>query len=80
MQENKIKNQALLKVQSKIFEQKRFIKELENDIETNNLEFEEIELQLNNVLTQLEVYEYIKKCIKEHEIIKPKKDIISGTE
>ena len=60
MQENKIKNQALLKVQSKIFEQKRFIKELENDIETNNLEFEEIELQLNNVLTQLEVYEYIK--------------------
>tara|TARA_R110000751_G_scaffold158110_1_gene263678 strand:- start:275 stop:517 length:243 start_codon:yes stop_codon:yes gene_type:complete len=80
MQENKIKNQALLKVQSKIFEQKRFIKELENDIETNNLEFEEIELQLNNVLTQLEVYEYIKKCIKEYEIIKPKKDIISGTE
>jgi len=80
MRENKIKNQALLKVQSKIFEQKRFIKELENDIETNNLEFEEIELQLNNVLTQLEVYEYIKKCIKEHEIIKPKKDIISGTE
>lgn len=80
MQENKIKNQALLKVQSKIFEQKRFIKELENDIETNNLEFEEIELQLNNVLTQLEVYEYIKKCIKEHEVIKPKKDIISGTE
>lgn len=80
MQENKIKNQALLKVQSKIFEQKRFIKELENDIETNNLEFEEIELQLNNVLTQLEVYEYIKKCIKEHEVIKLKKDIISGTE
>ena len=80
MQEDKIKNQALLKVQSKIFEQKRFIKELENDIEKDNLEFEEIELQLNNVLTQLEVYEYIKKCIKEHEIIKPKKDIISGTE
>ena len=80
MQENKIKDSALLKVQSKIWEQKRFIRELENDIEKDNLEFEEIESQLNNVLTQLEVYEYIKKCIKEHEVIKPKKDIISGTE
>ena len=46
---NKIKDQALLKVQSKIWEQKRFIRELENDIEKDNLEFEEIELQLNNV-------------------------------
>ena len=80
MQENKIKDQALLKVQSKIWEQKRFIRELENDIEKDNLEFEEIESQLNNVLTQLEVYEYIKKCIKKYEVIKPKKDIISGTE
>ena len=67
MQENKIKDQALLKVQSKIWEQKRFIRELENDIEKDNLEFEEIELQLNNVLTQLEVYEYIKKAIQNYE-------------
>jgi len=66
---NKIKDQALLKVQSKIWEQKRFIKELENDIEKDNLEFEEIELQLNNVLTQLEVYEYIKKAIQNYENI-----------
>ena len=64
---NKIKNQALLKVQSKIWEQKRFIRELENDIEKDNLEFEEIELQLNNVLTQLEVYEYIKKAIQNYD-------------
>jgi|TARA_B110000908_G_C10182108_1_gene416198 hypothetical protein len=64
---NKIKDQALLKVQSKIWEQKRFIRELENDIEKDNLEFEEIELQLNNVLTQLEVYEYIKKAIQNYD-------------
>ena len=69
MQENKIKDQALLKVQSKIWEQKRFIRELENDIEKDNLEFEEIELQLNNVFTQLEVYEYIKKAIQNYENI-----------
>jgi len=69
MQENKIKDQALLKVQSKIWEQKRFIRELENDIEKDNLEFEEIELQLNNVITQLEVYEYIKKAIQNYEYI-----------
>ena len=67
MQENKIKDQALLKVQSKIWEQKRFIRELENNIEKDNLEFEEIELQLNNVLTQLEVYEYIKKAIQNYD-------------
>jgi len=67
MQENKIKDQALLKMQSKIWEQKRFIRELENDIEKDNLEFEEIELQLNNVLTQLEVYEYIKKAIQNYD-------------
>tara|TARA_R110001583_G_scaffold187360_1_gene348660 strand:+ start:384 stop:593 length:210 start_codon:yes stop_codon:yes gene_type:complete len=64
---NKIKDQALLKVQSKIWEQKRFIRELENDIEKDNLEFEEIESQLNNVLTQLEVYEYIKKAIQNYD-------------
>tara|TARA_R110002095_G_scaffold63635_1_gene53662 strand:+ start:475 stop:684 length:210 start_codon:yes stop_codon:yes gene_type:complete len=69
MQENKIKDQALLKMQSKIWQQKRFIRELENDIEKDNLEFEEIELQLNNVLTQLEVYEYIKKAIQNYENI-----------
>ena len=69
MQGNKIKEQSLLKVQSKIWEQKRFIRELENDIEKDNLEFEEIELQLNNVLTQLEVYEYIKKAIQNYENI-----------
>ena len=67
MQENKIKDQALLKVQSKIWEQKRFIRELENDIEKDNLEFEEIELQLNNAIDNLEVYEYIKKAIQNYD-------------
>ena len=69
MQENKIKDQALLKMQSKIWEQKRFIRELENDIEKDNLEFEEIELQLNNAIDNLEVYEYIKKAIQNYENI-----------
>jgi hypothetical protein len=47
MQENKLKDQALLKVQSKIWEQKRLIKELEDNIEKDNdIEFEIIELQL----------------------------------
>ena len=67
MQENKIKDQALLKVQSKIWQQKRFIRELENDIEKDNLEFEEIELQLNNAIDNLEVYEYIKKAIQNYD-------------
>ena len=81
MQENKLKNQALLKVQSKIWEQKRFIRELENDIEKDNdVEFEVIELQLNSAINNLNTYKFIKKCIIKHEIIKPIKDIISGTE
>jgi hypothetical protein len=67
MQENNLKDRGLLKIQSLIWEQKRIIRELENDIEKDNLEFEEIELQLNNVLTQLEVYEYIKKAIQNYD-------------
>ena len=68
MQENKIKDQALLKMQSKIWEQKRLIKELENDIEKDNdIEFDMIELQFNNAITQLEVYEYIKKTIQNYD-------------
>ena len=68
MQENKIKDQALLKVQSKIWEQKRFIRELENDIEKdNNIDFDTIELQLDEALSILELYEYIKKAIQNYE-------------
>ena len=33
MQENKTKDLALIKIQSKIWEQKRYIRELESDIE-----------------------------------------------
>ena len=65
---NKTKDQALLKVQSKIWEQKRFIRELENDIEKdNNIDFETIELQLDEALSILELYEYIKKAIQNYE-------------
>jgi len=68
MQENKIKEQALLKVQSNIWQQKRLIKELENDIEKDNdIEFDMIELQFNNAIKQLEVYEYIKKAIQNYD-------------
>ncbi len=81
MQENKLKNRALLKVQSKIWEQKRFIREIESEVEKdNNIDFETIELQINEAISILEVYEFIKKCIKDYETIKPIKDIISGTE
>ena len=68
MQGNKTKDNALLKVQSKIWEQKRLIKELEDDIEKdNNIEFEIVELQFNNAINQLEIYEYIKKAIQNYE-------------
>jgi len=68
MQENKLKDQALLKVQSKIWEQKRLIKELEDNIEKDNdIEFEIIELQFNNAINQLDIYEYIKKAIQNYE-------------
>lgn len=68
MQGNKLKEQSLLKVQSKIWEQKRLIKELEDDIEKdNNIEFEIVELQFNNAINQLEIYEHIKKAIQNYE-------------
>ena len=68
MQGNKLKEQSLLKVQSKIWEQKRLIKELEDNIEKdNNIEFEIVELQFNNAINQLEIYEYIKKAIQNYE-------------
>jgi len=68
MQENRTKDQALIKVQSKIWEQKRFIRELENDIEKdNNIDFDTIELQLDEALSILELYEYIKKAIQNYE-------------
>jgi len=68
MQDNKLKDQALLKVQSKIWEQKRLIKELEDNIEKDNdIEFEIIELQFNNAINQLDIYEYIKKAIQNYD-------------
>ena len=68
MQENKLKDKALLKVQSKIWEQKRFIREIESDVEKdNNIDFETIELHLNESLSTLELYEYIKKAIQNYE-------------
>lgn len=68
MQGNKLKEQSLLKIQSKIWEQKRLIKELEDDIEKdNNIEFEIVELQFNNAINQLEIYEHIKKAIQNYD-------------
>ncbi len=68
MQGNKLKEQALLKIQSKIWEQKRLIKELEDDIEKDNdIEFEIVELQFNNAINQLDIYEYIKKAIQNYD-------------
>lgn len=68
MQGNKLKEQSLLKIQSKIWEQKRLIKELEDNIEKdNNIEFEIVELQFNNAINQLEIYEHIKKAIQNYD-------------
>jgi hypothetical protein len=68
MQENKLKDKALLKVQSKIWEQKRFIREIESEVEKdNNIDFETIELHLNEAISILELYEYIKKAIKNYD-------------
>lgn len=68
MQENKLKDKALLKVQSKIWEQKRFIREIESEVEKdNNIDFETIELHLNEAISILELYEYIKKAIQNYE-------------
>ena len=65
---NKTKEQALLKVQSKIWEQRRYIRELESDIEKDNdIEFEIVELQFNNAINQLDIYEYIKKAIQNYD-------------
>ena len=81
MEEYKLKELALIKIQSKIWEQKRYIRELESDIEKDGTaDFEIVELQFNNAINQLETYEFIKTCIKDYGVIKPLKDIISGTE
>tara|TARA_R110002020_G_scaffold6214_3_gene25991 strand:- start:461 stop:667 length:207 start_codon:yes stop_codon:yes gene_type:complete len=68
MQGNKTKDLALIKIQSKIWEQKRYIRELESDIEKDEtVDFETRELNFNNLITQLEVYEYIKKAIQNYD-------------
>ena len=68
MQVNKTKDLALLKIQSKIWEQKRYIRELEAEIEKDEtIDFEIRELNFNNLITQLEVYEYIKKAIQNYD-------------
>jgi hypothetical protein len=68
MQENKTKDLALIKIQSKIWEQKRYIRELESNIEKDEtVDYETRELNFNNLITQLEVYEYIKKAIQNYD-------------
>ena len=68
MQGNKTRDLALLKTQSKIWEQKRYIRELEAEIEKDEtIDFETVELNFNEAIRQLEVYEYIKKAIQNYE-------------
>jgi len=68
MQGNKIRDLALLKTQAKIWEQKRYIRELEAEIEKDdNIDFEIVELNFNEAIRQLEVYEYIKKAIQNYD-------------
>lgn len=68
MQGNKIRDLALLKTQSKIWEQKRHIRDLEAEIEKDdNIDFEIVELNFNEAIRQLEVYEYIKKAIQNYD-------------
>lgn len=68
MQANKIRDLALLKTQSKIWEQKRYIRELEAEIDKDdNIDFEIVELNFNEAIRQLEVYEYIKKAIQNYD-------------
>jgi hypothetical protein len=68
MQENKTRDLALLKTQSKIWEQKRYIRELEAEIEKDEtIDFETVELNFNEAIRQLEVYEYIKKAIQNYD-------------
>jgi hypothetical protein len=65
---NKIKDQALLKIQSLIWEQKRIIKNIEDELDNDKeVEPELIEMQFNRLINKLEVLEFMKKAIQNYE-------------
>tara|TARA_R110000787_G_scaffold112538_1_gene221448 strand:- start:771 stop:983 length:213 start_codon:yes stop_codon:yes gene_type:complete len=68
MEENNLKDRGLLKIQSLIWEQKRIIKDLEDELDNDKeVEPEIIEMQFNRSINKLEVLEFIKKTITEYE-------------
>jgi hypothetical protein len=65
---NKIKDQALLKIQYLIWEQKRIIKNIEDELDNDKeVEPELIEMQFNRSINKLEVLEFMKKAIQNYE-------------
>ena len=68
MEENNLKDRGLLKIQSLIWEQKRIIKDLEDELDNDKeVEPEIIEMQFNRSINKLEVLEFIKKTIKNYD-------------
>jgi len=68
MQENNLKDRGLLKIQSLIWEQKRIIKNIENELDNDKeVEPELIEMQFNRSINKLEVLEFIKKTIQNYD-------------
>jgi hypothetical protein len=68
MQENNLKDRGLLKIQSLIWEQKRIIKNIEDELDNDKeVEPELIEMQFNRLINKLEVLEFMKKAIQNYE-------------
>jgi hypothetical protein len=68
MQENNLKDRGLLKIQSLIWEQKRIIKNIEDELDNDKeVEPELIEMQFNRSINKLEVLEFMKKAIQNYE-------------
>ena len=68
MQENNLKDRGLLKIQSLIWEQKRIIKNIENELDNDKeVEPELIEMQFNRSINKLEVLEFMKKAIQNYD-------------
>jgi hypothetical protein len=73
---NKIKDQALLKIQSLIWEQKRIIKNIEDELDNDKeVEPELIEMQFNRLINKLEVLEFIKKAIQNYDTTRHNKNL-----
>ena len=68
MQENNLKDRGLLKIQSLIWEQKRIIKNIEDELDNDKeVEPELIEMQFNRSINKLEVLEFMKKAIQNYD-------------